>query len=177
MRNVLLTPEEIGFRIKEARKAKGFAQSEFAEMIGKSVRTLQKYETGDISMPLDVLNDIAIKLDMSITDLSTELQPGVQIETLADVFSTIFALDKAQGINMEIAPVTTNDNKKVTAIYFEPATWEYKENMIVNDFLNEYIFYRDSLNAGTMPAEIYKAWSEKALIAADENILRKKVAE
>ena len=48
MRNVILTPEEIGINIKLARKRKGLSQSEFADAIGKSVRTVQKYESGGV---------------------------------------------------------------------------------------------------------------------------------
>ena len=100
MRNVILTPEEIGINIKLARKRKGLSQSEFADAIGKSVRTVQKYESGDINMPLEVLNKITNELDVSLEDLLSEEQPGTNIDTFADIFSAIFELENAQGIKL-----------------------------------------------------------------------------
>ena len=38
----------IGQRIKQLRKRKGLNQSELAQMLKKSLRTVQKYETGEI---------------------------------------------------------------------------------------------------------------------------------
>ena len=39
----------IGQRIKQLRKRKGLNQTELAQMLKKSLRTVQKYETGAVS--------------------------------------------------------------------------------------------------------------------------------
>ena len=39
----------IGQRIKQLRKRKGLNQTELAQMLKKSLRTVQKYETGEIA--------------------------------------------------------------------------------------------------------------------------------
>lgn len=172
MRNVILSPEEIGIRIKTSRKKLGIPQNEFAESIGKSVRTLQKYESGEISMPLDVLNTIAMKLNMSIEDLLTELQPGVDIDSFADAFSVVFALGEAKNIKLDIEEVKTKDNRVVLAMYCDPENFNCEDNKIFNDFLKEYVFYKNSKEAGSIPEDIYKAWIKKTLIAADEHPIR-----
>ena len=38
----------IGERIKTLRKKRGYNQKELADLLGKSLRTIQKYESGDI---------------------------------------------------------------------------------------------------------------------------------
>ena len=144
MRNVILTPEEIGINIKLARKRKGLSQSEFADAIGKSVRTVQKYESGDINMPLEVLNKITNELDVSLEDLLSEEQPGTNIDTFADIFSAIFALENAQGIKLEIEEVPVSDSRIVLAMYCDSMEYDFQYNKAFNDFLKEFRFYRES---------------------------------
>ena len=44
----------IGQRIKQLRKRKGLNQTELAQMLKKSLRTVQKYETGENGVSLRV---------------------------------------------------------------------------------------------------------------------------
>ena len=39
----------IGERIKTLRKKRGYNQKELADLLGKSLRTIQKYESGEIA--------------------------------------------------------------------------------------------------------------------------------
>ncbi len=50
---------ELGMRIKEARKAKGLKQSDLSKMLGLSKITISNYETGTISPPLSRIQSIA----------------------------------------------------------------------------------------------------------------------
>ena len=47
--------EEIGKAIQKQRKAQKITQKEFAQRLGKSERTIQKYESGEILLKIDVL--------------------------------------------------------------------------------------------------------------------------
>ena len=49
------SPEEIGKAIQKQRRAQKITQKEFAQHLGKSERTIQKYESGEILMKIDVL--------------------------------------------------------------------------------------------------------------------------
>lgn len=53
----------IGQRIKQLRKRRGLNQTELAQMLKKSLRTVQKYETGEIEVSIAVVNQIADLLD------------------------------------------------------------------------------------------------------------------
>ena len=59
----------IGQRIKMLRKKKGLSQTELAQMLGKSLRTVQKYETGEIEVSISVINQIAEILETSFEEI------------------------------------------------------------------------------------------------------------
>lgn len=49
---------EIGKNLKEIRKSKKITQIELGDLLGKSLSTIQKYESGEIEVPLNVINSI-----------------------------------------------------------------------------------------------------------------------
>ena len=64
--------EEIGKAIQKQRRAQKITQKEFAQRLGKSERTIQKYESGEILLKIDVLKQIANELKgqkLIITDV------------------------------------------------------------------------------------------------------------
>ena len=75
----------IGQRIKQLRKRKGLNQTELAQMLKKSLRTVQKYETGEIEVSIAVVNQIADLLDTTSTYILGYESSTTQIRTLADV--------------------------------------------------------------------------------------------
>lgn len=69
MSNEKLHNNQIGLRIRTARKEKGINQTELANLLGKSLRTIQKYESGEIEVSIAMLNEIAKVLDCESTYL------------------------------------------------------------------------------------------------------------
>ena len=59
----------IGLNIKKYREEKGLTQEELANEIGKSLRTVQKYESGDILPSFDNVHEITKILGISCTDI------------------------------------------------------------------------------------------------------------
>lgn len=57
---------DIGLKIKEIRQSKGMSQDELANAISKSRSSLQKYENGETSITIDLLEDIANALGINI---------------------------------------------------------------------------------------------------------------
>lgn len=55
---------EIGERIKLLRKQKGLSQSELARLLGKSLRTVQKYESGEIDVSVSYVFQISDVLEV-----------------------------------------------------------------------------------------------------------------
>lgn len=63
-----LSDQEIGKKIKQYRKGK-MTQQELAEKIGKTESSIRKYEKGLVTIPLDVLEQIASALGITAFDL------------------------------------------------------------------------------------------------------------
>lgn len=59
----------IGDNIKKYRKQNKITQTELANKLNKSLRTIQKYENNDITPSISILNDIASALNITINDL------------------------------------------------------------------------------------------------------------
>ncbi|MCD7845216.1 MAG: helix-turn-helix domain-containing protein, partial [Oscillospiraceae bacterium] len=74
----------IGQRIKLLRKRKGLNQTELAHRLNKSLRTVQKYETGEIEVSVAVVNQIADLLDTTPTYILGYEASNAQIKTLSD---------------------------------------------------------------------------------------------
>ena len=72
-----LTHEQIGIRIKEARKAKGLTQSELASRLGIGRTAITKWEKGVIkNLKRDTIQQIADILEMSpLTMIGVEEKP------------------------------------------------------------------------------------------------------
>ena len=59
----------VGERIAEIRKYNRVSQTDFADKLGKSLRTVQKYESGEIDIPLSTLAEIAEVLNTTLNYL------------------------------------------------------------------------------------------------------------
>lgn len=61
---------DVGLRISKARNKRGLSQKVLAERIGRSMSSLSGYEHDSQLPPLDVLNDIADVLNISLDYLA-----------------------------------------------------------------------------------------------------------
>ena len=87
-------PAEIGERIKAARRAANLSQTELAKRLDKTMRTIQKYESGEIEPSIAMINAIAKVLDVSPADLIGYRKPEIQLDSLSDVIAVLYQLEK-----------------------------------------------------------------------------------
>lgn len=66
---MLTDAKAIGQRIRQFRKETGMSQTELAELLGKALRTVQKYEKGEIEVTLSVIGEIADALGVSPAEM------------------------------------------------------------------------------------------------------------
>jgi len=92
----------IGERIKLLRKRKGISQGGLAAMIGKSTRTLQKYENGEIEISTFVAHQLAKVLDTTPTYLLGYETSNTSLVTLADVMDYFFKLEEIAELGFQI---------------------------------------------------------------------------
>ena len=93
---------EIGKRIRDARKRKGLTQTEFGNLIGKSLRAVQLYEKGQTDLSVGLLIDIAKKLDIEPSSLVSYQKPDVKTDTLSDVLEAFFQIYDLQSLKYDI---------------------------------------------------------------------------
>lgn len=62
----------VGFNIKRYRKQKKITQKELGDLLDKSLSTIQKYESGEIEVTLDILMKISNLLDVDIYQILYE---------------------------------------------------------------------------------------------------------
>ena len=89
-------PAEIGERIKAARKAARLSQTELAQRLDKTMRTVQKYESGEIEPSIAMINAIAKILNISPADLIGYQKPEIQLDSLCAVSYTHLDVYKRQ---------------------------------------------------------------------------------
>lgn len=154
----------IGTRIKNLRKNKGYTQQELADIIGKSLRTLQKYETGEIEVSIAVVNQLAKELDTTPTFIlgyDTEIEP---IRTLADVMNYLFHIEQAEGLEFSIdVKRPPRDSEWTCALTFNGKNMNAELNQDMCLFLEDWESQRDSLRTYDMTQANYREWKEKTL--------------
>ena len=93
---------QVGQRIKMLRKSKGMNQSELATALDKSLRTIQKYETGEIEVSIAIVNQLAELLDSTPTYILGYESNNEPIRGLADVLDFLFKLENIKELGFRI---------------------------------------------------------------------------
>ena len=84
--------QEIGSRIQFARKMARMNQTELANAIHKTLRTVQKYESGEIEPSLSMIAEIAKALNTTPGELLGAWASDVRIYSLADVLDLLIEM-------------------------------------------------------------------------------------
>lgn len=83
MSNAMNDFDEIGKKLKEIRKSKKITQTELGNLLGKSLSTIQKYESGEIEIPLNTILKVCDFFDISINEI-IESREKIEIQKLGD---------------------------------------------------------------------------------------------
>ena len=154
---------EIGLRIRTLRKRKGYNQQKLADILGKSLRTVQKYESGEIEVSIAMANQLADVLDTTPTFLfgyETEITP---IRSLADVLNFLFHIEQVKGIDFGIDVKRPPRSKEwQCAITFNgKADADFNTDLCL--FLENWEEQRDNLRTYGITQEQYREWQTKTL--------------
>ena len=154
---------DIGLRIRSLRKRKGYNQQELADILGKSLRTVQKYESGEIEVSIAVANQLAEVLDTTPTFLygyETEITP---IRSLADVLNFLFHIEQVNGLDFGIDVKRPPRSKEwQCAITFNgKADADFNTDLCL--FLENWEEQRDNLRTYGITQEQYRDWKTKTL--------------
>ena len=154
----------IGLRIRTLRKRKGYNQQELADILGKSLRTVQKYESGEIEVSIAMANQLADVLDTTPTFLfgyETEIAP---IRSLADVLNYLFHIEQVSGLEFGIDVKKPPRSKEwQCAITFNGKAADADFNTDLCLFLENWEEQRDNLRTYGITQEQYRKWKTKTL--------------
>lgn len=96
----------IGSNIKRIRREKKLTQTELAKKINKGLRTVQKYESDDINIPIDILKDISKALNVELIELIADDTHSIYIDFIADsiedTFKKLYAISRDEKFMKDI---------------------------------------------------------------------------
>lgn len=167
-----------GQKIRAARKQKGINQTELANLLGKSLRTIQKYESGEIEVSIAMINELAKVLDTTSTFLIGYEHDQKDIHSLADIMDFLFKLDKVKGLNFNIdvkRPPHHDDWECSISFNGKDKSADFNADMCL--FLEEFAEYREEYQNGCIDAKRYKELQDKDLAYYSASLLEEKTEE
>ena len=164
MKNENNQNKQIGLRIRTARKEKGLNQTELANLLDKSLRTTQKYESGEIEVSIATINAIAKVLDCPSTYLIGYELERKPLSNLADVLQFFFQLDMIGEIGFEIDenPPPHYDGWQCS-ITFDGKDMSTELNQSLCLFLEDFKNIREEYKVYQRSFESYQEWQDKTL--------------
>lgn len=157
-------PKEIGKRIRLARKMRHISQTKLAEMLDRSLRTIQKYECGDIDVSLSALVNISAALDVPLSYIIGLGTRKAVLTSLADVMDFLFLLDTAKELdfNIEVEKPPKNQSWKCS-ISFDGTGTSAELNPSFCLLLEQWKEQRSKLASGQLSVDDYKAWKDQTI--------------
>lgn len=157
-------PKEIGKRIRLARKMRHISQTKLAEMLDRSLRTIQKYERGDIDVSLSALVNICAALDVPLSYIIGLGTRKAILTSLADVMDFLFLLDSANELdfNIEVEKPPKNQSWKCS-ISFDGTGTSAELNPSFCLLLEQWEEQRSKLASGQLSVDDYKAWKDQTI--------------
>ncbi len=155
---------EIGQRLKVLRKRKGLNQQELADLVGKSLRTIQKYETGEIEVSIAMVNQLAEILDSTPTYILGCEVKNEPITNLADIMNLLFQLEKVQGLNFKIeVKKPPRHDRWECSVSFDGKSMDADYNADMCLFLEQWKEQREDLRTYDLSLSSYHKWQEQTL--------------
>lgn len=156
--------KEIGKRIRLARKMRHISQTKLAEMLDRSLRTIQKYECGDIDVSISALVSICAALDVPLSYIIGLGTRKAVLTSLADVMDFLFLLDTANELdfNIEVEKPPKSQSWKCSLSFGGTGT-SAELNPSFCLLLEQWKEQRSKLASGQLSAEDYAAWKDQTI--------------
>lgn len=164
MSNENIHSSQIGLRIRTARKNKGLNQTELAKLLGKSLRTIQKYESGEIKVSIAMINEIAKVLECDSTYLMGYDSQAKPLSNFSDILNFFCLLDRIKDINFEIETKRPphHDGWECT-IKFNGKDRAATLNQDICLFLEEFERQREAVSIYQTEYEVFRKWQDETL--------------
>lgn len=174
-RFAMYTAEEIGNAIKKRRRQLKITQKEFAERLGKSERTIQKYESGEITMKIDLIKLVADELDIPWQELleaktdeigivSSENEfPICRFHTLSDVINALFTITEIKDIAFQLTCAKPPESPDWTSALMVDGKGSGTYNADFCLFMENWMNKLAALQIGSINQEQFETWKRETL--------------
>ena len=174
-RFAMYTADEIGNAIKKRRRQLKITQKEFAERLGKSERTIQKYESGEITMKIDLIKLVADELDIPWQELleaktdeigivSSENEfPICRFHTLSDVINALFTITEIKDIAFQLTCAKPPESPDWTSALMVDGKGNGTYNADFCLFMENWMNKLAALQSGSINQEQFETWKRETL--------------
>ena len=171
----MYTAEEIGNAIKKRRRQLKITQKEFAERLGKSERTIQKYESGEITMKIDLIKLVADELEIPWQELleaktdeigivSSENEfPACRFHTLSDVINALFTITEIKDIAFQLTCAKPPESPDWTSALMVDGKGSGTYNADFCLFMENWMNKLAALQSGSINQEQFETWKRETL--------------
>lgn len=171
----MYTAEEIGNAIKKRRRQLKITQKEFAERLGKSERTIQKYESGEITMKIDLIKLVADELEIPWQELleaktdeigivSSENEfPACRFHTLSDVINALFTITEIKDIAFQLTCAKPPESPDWTSALMVDGKGSGIYNADFCLFMENWMNKLAALQSGSINQEQFETWKRETL--------------
>lgn len=174
-RFAMYTADQIGNAIKKRRRQLKITQKEFAERLGKSERTIQKYESGEITMKIDLIKLVADELDIPWQELleaktdeigivSSENEfPICRFHTLSDVINALFTITEIKDIAFQLTCAKPPESPDWTSALMVDGKGSGTYNADFCLFMENWMNKLAALQSGSINQEQFETWKRETL--------------
>ena len=171
----MYTADEIGNAIKKRRRQLKITQKEFAERLGKSERTIQKYESGEITMKIDLIKLVADELEIPWQELleaktdeigivSSENEfPACRFHTLSDVINALFTITEIKDIAFQLTCAKPPESPDWTSALMVNGKGNGTYNADFCLFMENWMNKLAALQSGSINQEQFETWKRETL--------------
>ena len=174
-RFAMYTADQIGNAIKKRRRQLKITQKEFAERLGKSERTIQKYESGEITMKIDLIKLVADELEIPWQELleaktdeigivSSENEfPACRFHTLSDVINALFTITEIKDIAFQLTCAKPPESPDWTSALMVDGKGNGTYNADFCLFMENWMNKLAALQSGFINQEQFETWKRETL--------------
>lgn len=174
-RFAMYTADQIGNAIKKRRRQLKITQKEFAERLGRSERTIQKYESGEITMKIDLIKLVADELEIPWQELleaktdeigivSSENEfPACRFHTLSDVINALFTITEIKDIAFQLTCAKPPESPDWTSALMVDGKGSGTYNADFCLFMENWMNKLAALQSGSINQEQFETWKRETL--------------
>ena len=155
---------QIGLRIRAARKNKGLNQTEFSKLIEKAIRTVQKYESGEIEVSISMIYKIAEVLECDATYLLGYNIDSKPLASFSDILNFIMQMDNVEKLrfNIDVKRPPSYDGW-LCSMNFNGKDKDSDLNQTLCQFLEDYHIKRSEYENYEISYENFEKWKNETL--------------